>query len=64
MFTVFMRHIARTTSGSDEAFELIANCQRAIWETIANTVELVKQQQGISIAIEQVNSFKVDAQCK
>ncbi|MCL4144769.1 UNVERIFIED_CONTAM: hypothetical protein GTU68_055121, partial [Idotea baltica] len=43
-----------------EKFDILS--QRGLG-TIANTVELVKQNKGISIAIEQVNAFKVDAQC-
>ncbi|MBC8769853.1 DNA polymerase III subunit alpha [Arenibacter sp. BSSL-BM3] len=43
-----------------EKFDILS--QRGLG-TIASTVELVKENKGISIAIEQVNSYKVDVQC-
>ena len=43
-----------------EKFDILS--QRGLG-TIASTVELVKQNRGITIDISQVNSFKADTQC-
>ena len=43
-----------------EKFDILS--QRGLG-TIANTVELVKRTKGINIDIEQIDSFKNDAQC-